>query len=327
MPPKISVVVVSRDKRSSLSMTIDALTDQSLGESEYEIIIVDDGSKKDDLNTLAREKSKSFKNIHVVRQRPTGLAAGRNLGAKNAHAQIVAYTDNDCLPEHEWLEELLAVFNGKSVVGAEGKIVTDSPRTPFTNAPENLSGGKFVGANSAYLKEVIRKAGWYNEGMNFWREDTEFAFRAMKLGKIVFARNAVVYHPLRKDLPLSVFRYLFFLRNEWICFFKQPVLYVKHFGLHVLRDFFHALLAFFFLAAFVLTFALGHYALTIVIVIVRILEDFEWTMIFNRKVRFSTQMFCDYLAIGVLNWVKYIAYPLFALYGFIEAIHFTVVRK
>ena len=222
MVPQISVVIVSRDKLAMLSKAVERLAAQSFPKSKFEVIIVDDRSEKDGLSSLTGKFRRDFSSVRVVRQGKLGLSAGRNLGAKSARSGIVAFTDNDCLPEKDWLRNIASKFKDPQVIGVEGKITTDYPRKLFTSAPENLSGGRFTGANTAYRKEIIEKAGYYDEKIGFWREDSEFAFRAMQFGKIAFAEDAVVYHPLRKDPPHSSFRYLFFLRNEWACILRHP---------------------------------------------------------------------------------------------------------
>ena len=79
--------------------------------------------------------------------------------------------------------------------------------------------------------------------MNFWREDSEFAFRAMDFGDIAFAEDAIIYHPLRKYPPLSTFNYLFALHNEWVCLFRHNSKYFNYIGYSIFRNLFKSLLA------------------------------------------------------------------------------------
>ncbi len=322
MPLEVSVVVVSREKRVSLSKTIDCLAAQSIAPSKYEIIIVDDGSEKGDLQGLVAEKKKAFKNIRCLRQGKRSLAAGRNLGTKGAKAPIVAFTDNDCLPEKNWLAELIKPFKEKGVVGVEGKLVTDLPRRLFTNAPENLEGCKFTGANIAYRRQTIQKLGGFDERMAFWREDSEFAFRAMGLGKIVFAAKAVVYHPLRKDSPLGVFRYLFLLRNEWVCFFRHPVKYLKYFQ----SDFTWNLAKS--AAALIIVLAILAQANIIILATLFCLEVVNY---WNTTIKFSVNLLdfketSEFLVFIFLSFTKDLFFPIFLVIGLLDALLFMVAK-
>src|SRR3989344_3197281 len=211
MEPDASVVIVSRNRAGLLSRAIDSVIKGNYPKEKYELIIIDDGSEKS-FENLAAEKKKTFTNIRYFRQDSKGLAAGRNLGAEKARGKIVLYTDDDCIADKNWVKEMFAVFRGKNVIGAEGKITTDTPRRLFTNAPENLHGNSFIGANSGYLKKTVLALGYF-EPMNIYKDDSEFAFRAMEKGRIVFAERAIVYHPLRKYAPLRFFDNLFRLKN------------------------------------------------------------------------------------------------------------------
>ncbi|HZX20326.1 MAG TPA: glycosyltransferase [archaeon] len=325
--PKISVVIVSREKIDLLGKAIDSVIDQSLSGKDYEIIIVDDGSDKDNYEKLILEKKKKFPNIKVVKQGKKSLAAGRNLGTREAKSEIIAFTDNDCLVDKNWLKEILDAFSEKEVIGVEGKIVTDTPRGLFTNAPENLSGKKFIGANSAYQKEIIEKAGYYNEGMKFWREDSEFAFRAMQFGKIKFAEKTIVYHPLRKDPPESVFRYLFFLRNEWICFFKQPLKYLRYFRDEVVRDILKIIV--FYATTFGIIFGIliNNPLFSLFFIILISALGFILFYISEHKKQIFSAPLKEKLLFGFYTWIKYLAYPIFAVYGFADALLFLLAEK
>lgn len=321
---------MSREKAQLLSRAIDSLMAQTLPASKYEIIIVDDGSKIDDLAALVYSKKKKFHNLKLVRQEPSGLSAGRNLGAKNAKGKIVAFTDNDCIADMNWLREILAGFSNERVVGIEGRITTDYPRRLFTNAPENISGGKYIGANSAYLKETIEKAGYYSERMGFWREDSEFAFRAKKLGKIAFAEKAIIHHPSRKDPAISIFRYLLFLRNEWVCFFCHPADYLHFAGKGVAKDFLKAALNWFFFSVLIFgIFSLNYYIGAIAVLGKFASDLFALSVLIGSNrlaVDFTLDGFFGVLTFSLLDWAKYVAYPLFLILGFFDALLFMVVK-
>ncbi len=67
----------------------------------YEVIVVDDGSKPG-IEQIVRAAG----NARYRQQPHRGLSAARNLGAKEARGEILAYTDDDCVPDRDWLDYL-----------------------------------------------------------------------------------------------------------------------------------------------------------------------------------------------------------------------------
>src|SRR2546421_8606923 len=105
MSPAVSVVVPTCGRPELLRRCVAALEAQSLGADAYEIIVVDD--------TLARR----------------GPAATRNIGWRRARAPIVAFTDDDTVPDAGWLARGLAAFE-PGVDAVAGRIVMPLPPTP-----------------------------------------------------------------------------------------------------------------------------------------------------------------------------------------------------
>ena len=153
---KASVVLVTRNRQDMLKKTIKAVLFQT--EKNFELIIVDDGSTD---GTSEFVKSIKDKRVRGIVQNHSGLAEGRNNGIRNAKSDIVAFIDDDELPEKEWLSNLISKFKG-GVVGVEGKIVT-GPRELFSSAPENLHGGAYIGGNMAFKKSALLSIGLYDK--------------------------------------------------------------------------------------------------------------------------------------------------------------------
>ena len=311
-----SVIIVTRDRKELLSRALDSVIAQDFPKNSFEIIVVDDGSEKDGLKPLVEERKKRFRNIKYVSQDSLGLSKGRNNGIKNASGRIIAFTDDDIIADKNWLKEVAAGFT-RGVVGVEGKITTDTPRRLFTNAPENLSGGRFTGANCAYLKSVYEKAGYYTGKFSFWREDSEFAFRAMRFGKIVFREKAVIHHPLRKDPPESVFRYLFFLRNDWLLLFWHPKKFLRYFTRGVMKDFGKTIGVW---SGFIFSFLFFPIGFVIMASLVPI---GAWLTLRGSG---FTATWTEALLFTALNFLKYVIYPVALAVGFVKAVIFAALN-
>lgn len=116
--PKISVIVCTYNRAKKLGPCLTALQNQSLPQDDYEIIVVNDGSKDDTLKVL-----KDY-NLRIVTNNPNqGLAQSRNNGVKAARADILAFTDDDCISDKNWLESLLGAYDDQTVDAVGGKIV------------------------------------------------------------------------------------------------------------------------------------------------------------------------------------------------------------
>jgi glycosyltransferase involved in cell wall biosynthesis len=101
--PDCSVVIPTHGRRDALLACLEALASQTL--ADFEVIVVDDGSREAlSLDPSAWESRFTLK---VIRQEQAGPAAARNHGAEHANGDILAFTDDDCLPDPEWLDVLL----------------------------------------------------------------------------------------------------------------------------------------------------------------------------------------------------------------------------
>ncbi len=325
-----SIVIASREKKELLSKTIDALRSQDFPKNKFEVIIVDDGSVRDDLRTLVKEKSGGGFNIKYLRQRPMGPAVGRNRGRREARSSIIVFIDNDCLPEKGWLREMLKPFSNNDIAFVEGLIRTDRPRRLFTNAPENLSGGKFITANMAYRKKILEDIGGSDERLVFWREDSELFFRAMERGKWVFAKKAVVYHPLREENYSIVLRPLFMQGSEWLCILKHPKKYFGHLSMDIFTNLAKSLVAYALLTISIYGLFSGLVFTVVASVLLRIAFDVSLLhragveLFPGRKYNFNDLK--KAAIFFILNFAKDILYPLFFVAGFFDGL-LRMVRR
>ncbi len=103
--PVASVVVPTFDRPRQLQSCLEALGGQSFREP-WEAVVVDDGSPQP-LAALV-ERFAGRMNLRVLRQEQAGPSAARNRGARESAGEFVAFTDDDCRPDPEWLGALVA---------------------------------------------------------------------------------------------------------------------------------------------------------------------------------------------------------------------------
>lgn len=133
-------------------------------------------------------------------EQSNGPAAARNLGWRSADADIIAFTDDDTLPDPGWLRAGLAAFVG-DVAGVSGRVVVPLPLRP-TDHERNTAGlesSLFVTANCFYRRAALEETGGFDERFTAaWREDSDLFFTLQERGYLLAqSPEAVVLHPPR----------------------------------------------------------------------------------------------------------------------------------
>jgi len=116
--PPVSVVIPVKDRADELRRCLDSIARIDYPQDLLQVIVVDDGSS--DLSAaVARESG-----AQVVPSGGTGRgpAAARNVGARAASGDILAFIDSDCCASTGWLAELLPAFNDPKLAAVGGQV-------------------------------------------------------------------------------------------------------------------------------------------------------------------------------------------------------------
>lgn len=228
---KVSVVVPTFNRRARLKQCLLKLCAQTLEPFKFEIIVCDDEDNEKTRSVLTDiEERFALHHLRYVRVYTShGPAAARNCGWKRAKGDIVAFTDDDCLPEPDWLVSALSVFNHFDA--AWGKVMVPLPAHPsdYQLNVSKLSQAGFVTANCFCRKEVLEEIGGFDERFRLaWREDSDLYFNLIEHRfRVGFIPQAVVVHPAP---DMSAKRSLNLQRNnfyEHLLYRKHPKLYRK----------------------------------------------------------------------------------------------------
>ncbi|MBS3955281.1 MAG: glycosyltransferase [Methylomicrobium sp.] len=98
----ISVVICTYNRANSLADTLLFLTKQTYAYEKWELIVVDNNSN-DNTKEIVSEFTKIIPNLFYKFEPKQGLSYARNLGISSARGELIAFTDDDVLPENDWL--------------------------------------------------------------------------------------------------------------------------------------------------------------------------------------------------------------------------------
>jgi glycosyltransferase involved in cell wall biosynthesis len=113
----VAVVIPTYERPEQLRETVASVTEQTV--SEYEIVVVDDGSDSEAQQSVLAEVAE-HERVRVLEQANAGPAAARNRGWRATDADVICFTDDDCLVPEHWIESLLAGFEpGVGAVGGQ----------------------------------------------------------------------------------------------------------------------------------------------------------------------------------------------------------------
>lgn len=228
-PPRLSVVIPTRNRRELLAKTLDSLAQLKLSAGEMEVIVVDDGSTDKTAEALAGRRD-PFPLKVLRHEHSQGPAAARNHGAQAAQGEILGFLDSDVTVDPGWWQAAEPHFTDAGVAGVEG--MTRPPQaagrpTPLTHLVANLRGGNFITCNMFYRRSAFVGLGGFDRRfLRANREDSDFAFAVLEQGgRIVFEPACVVEHPLFPAPATVYLREARYGLHEALLRRKHPVLY------------------------------------------------------------------------------------------------------
>jgi len=207
----VSVVIATVDRPLGLARCLDALLSGTALPGE--IIVVDQGLNAATAALIANRQSAPVPLVHVPQER-RGLSCSRNLGVSRARHRLVAVTDDDCVPDREWVAAIDRAFGVEGSPDAltgrilpagpplEGTYVvsarTSTHRTEFTGKVVPWDVGS--GANFATTRQCFIRVGGCNERLGVGSpgmaaEDIDLIYRLLDEGfRIRYEPDAIVYH-------------------------------------------------------------------------------------------------------------------------------------
>lgn len=237
---RVSVVIPTYKRPDLLRRCLDALAMQDLDPSEFEAIVVDDAACESTRQQVADWIAQTGADRSPFRYLPVtgahGPAAARNLGWRAAKGEIIAFTDDDCLPCPQWLRAGLDAF-AEETIGVSGKLIIPLDHTPtdYEHNAALLAKAEFITANCFYRCDALAAIGGFDERFTkAWREDSDLVFCLMAAypsqngTAFVHTPQAAVVHPIRPaPWHVSLQQQRKSLFNA-LLYKKHPRLYRRH---------------------------------------------------------------------------------------------------
>jgi len=201
--PILSIIIPTHNSEFTIKSCLDSLTSQSIPREQFEIILVDDGS-----NDLTIDIAKKCGADKVIITESCFQGKARNMGAKNAQGEFLAFIDSDCKAKEGWANSI--VIELKRLDAVTGPIENGNPDSSVAWAEYLIEFGgwdeyrkrssvRFLpGCNQAYTKIAFEKTAGFEETPS--SEDVMFGEELKKAGiKPEFSPAIRIEHLCRTD--------------------------------------------------------------------------------------------------------------------------------
>lgn len=240
----VSVVICTYNRAEGLRDTLNCLRRQRF--DGFEVVVVNGPSTDHTEDVLA-----DFTDVRVVRNPLANLAVSRNLGIRAAAGDVVAFIDDDALPEYDWLTQAMSAFDDPEV-GGVGGIVLDHTGMELQykySAANRLGESRFSddqpfdawcvpgswefpylqGTNALFRRSVLAQVGMFDETFDFYLDETDLCCRIVDAGFVLRQLDRAPVH--HKYLPSAV-RNPDRVITNWFPVVKNHVYFGYRHGLH-----------------------------------------------------------------------------------------------
>jgi GT2 family glycosyltransferase len=198
----ISIIIPTYKDWDRLDNCLAAVLNQTIDQDLYDVIVVNN-----DTGDVPGSLIQTYPGVNFLQETRPGSYAARNHGLAHAVGDLIAFTDSDCIPKKDWLENALTLFQegGTERVAGNVELVTEGTFSSgqywdriFGFPQEDyVQRGFAVTANLICKAELFDRVGLFNSEL-LSGGDYDWNMRASKEGvSLVYAENVTVCHPAR----------------------------------------------------------------------------------------------------------------------------------
>lgn len=228
MAVEVSVVIPTYNRKEKLTKTLDSLSKQDFPKEKFEVVIVDDGSEQDVHSVV--ESFKRILDIKYIKQKKEGPGIARNRGVEIAQGSIICFTDDDCMPERNWLGKFYNYFkdNRGRIIGGLTKVRESNLKALLAQFMANGAINAYIGrekkiiflpTSNVGLKREIFKHFTFNPCIRYpGGEDLEFFWRIFQAGyNLAYYPDIQVLHLRNENFKEFLFQPFIYGRgNYWV---------------------------------------------------------------------------------------------------------------
>ena len=223
---RVSVVIPTLNRAKFLNHCLHSLARQEC--KPYELIVVYNGSKDNTKEVVMSYQE--FLPIIYVLEKNQDVSVARNAGIKVATGEIIAFTDDDCVVDENWVKNIIEVYKttdskivgGRTLNGYQENLICRLWQRVYVlwfnsvcvlsinkiNYYEFPSERCFVKTlltnNVSYAKEIFNAVEWFKPKASM-NEDAEFHYRLRSLGnRILYSPELSVSHYYRKSISSMI---------------------------------------------------------------------------------------------------------------------------
>ncbi|MBB6638141.1 glycosyltransferase [Cohnella thailandensis] len=213
---KFSIVICTYNRDEFLERTLLSLN--NLSYSNFEVIVVNGPSTDRTSEIIEGYRDR----IKIRTNSKANLSVSRNIGIKAAAGDVVAFLDDDAIPEPNWLHQIKEVYDAHSPIGGAGgrvfgpggdhfqfhngyidiwgeaEVKLDQPG--IHTAPRSDKYNIMMGVNSTFSRQALLEVGGFDEYYEYFHDESDLCVRLTKAGYPIYHhQEAYVHHEFARS--------------------------------------------------------------------------------------------------------------------------------
>lgn len=214
MEKKVSIVICTYNRAPFLNRTLKSLS--KLEYKNFEVIVVN-GPSTDETDSILDKYKNSIK---IAKNEITNLSISRNIGIRLSAGDIIAFIDDDAIPDKYWLNDIVSLYTDKTIGGVGGKVYGPGDNHfqfergyvdiwgnsdgkyvgPDYNDPNGDRFNMMLGTNATFSKEALIKVCGFDEYYDYFHDESDLCLRIIQAGyKILNHDEAYIHHEYAKS--------------------------------------------------------------------------------------------------------------------------------